>query len=324
MTFTSSTYVVDGGQITGQLYRLELRASTYNGAGILTPGDLEVRELTTPGTSVRVLPGGCVIAGDAVPFLGSYFAYNVGDEEVPIAATDSSGGRSDMIIVQSHDPNYSGSPFDGHDPATDRIVYPEVIANVSPSARTTSEVNAIPLARIDLPASTATITQDMITSLRRPLILNPYWQDGVRHGSFLEDLTTVDTWADFPAAASTTVPVPTWANRMDVDVMNMTLAGHSTSGPGSHNMWGHCRVLLNGTPSPKSTGFDRDWENTNDGIITGHIETLDVSPYQGQDLTVQVQHRISGRSGSNVVLRANRGTATKFALFFRQEPAFNT
>lgn len=321
MTFTDSTYAVDGATITGQLYRLQLHSATYGGKGIVTPTDLEVRELSTPGSSVRILPGGCVIAGDAVAFLGSYFGYNVGDESVPIAATDSTGGRSDMIIVQAHDPNYSGSPFT-EDPAIDRIVYPEVISNVSPSATTTSEVNAIPLARIDMPVSTATVTQDLITDLRRPLILNPYFQESIQHGGAAHTLgSQTDVFVDFPNSGVTFVDVPSWATRMDVNMQVMTARLRVVASPPG-NEFGQCRTLVDGLASGGSSRWNAEWPgDTVSRTIIGHAATHDVSGLQGQ--RIELRSQASTSTGNGSVIEADDGTSTTFSVFFRQEPEFN-
>lgn len=323
MTFTDSTYAVDGAEITGRLYRLELMSSTYRQTGIIQPTDLEVRELSTPGTSVRILAGACVILGDAVDFQGSYFGYNVGQEDVPIASTGSGETRSDLVIVQAHDSTYTGSPFP-EDPATDRIVYPEVIPNVGPTATTTSEPNAIVLARIDMPESTGTVTQDLITDLRFPLIMSPYFQDSVRHGDAQEPLglAGVDGGFHTPPAGTTSVTFPSWATRVDIHVVYTDVLFDELEGDAPNNMWGRTRIVADGTPLAGFGHWNVEWPGgkSNKNIHNGG--THDATPFQGQTVDLEFQMDVQGKSGNEGVF-AGYGTTCVWQVFFRQEPEFN-
>src|SRR4051794_40333615 len=68
-----------------------------------------------------------------------------------------------MVVLRVEDPEYEGSL----DPAADQIEYFQIISGVSSTATTIPDSRtAIPLARIDIPASTSIITSAMITDLR--------------------------------------------------------------------------------------------------------------------------------------------------------------
>src|SRR5690606_16426003 len=99
-------------------------------------------------------------------FQGSYYAYNIGSEQVPIRATDSTGPRSDLVILRVEDPSIDGTPWN-HDPTTDPVYYFRVIEGVS---NTTTDcppgTTGVPLARIDIPANTATIMPAHIKDVR--------------------------------------------------------------------------------------------------------------------------------------------------------------
>lgn len=91
---------------------------------------------------------------------------------VAIAATGSAGGRSDLIVAQVEDPNMAGEPWQTPtNPAVGPYIFTRVIPNV-PAGTTSlrplgySGRSAIVLARVDLPASTGTVTASMITDLR--------------------------------------------------------------------------------------------------------------------------------------------------------------
>ncbi len=73
-----------------------------------------------------------------------------------------------MVILRIEDPQYEGT----RNPAVDPIAYFQVISNVSSSATAIPDGRTgIPLARIDIPASTATITDAMIKDVRK--VANP-------------------------------------------------------------------------------------------------------------------------------------------------------
>ncbi|MGH3424364.1 MAG: hypothetical protein ACRDO8_06540 [Nocardioidaceae bacterium] len=316
MTFQQPVYAIDGGTITGQLYRLQLRSATQYQAGVVSPLDLEVRELTTPGTSVRILNGECVILGDAVVNQGSYYGFNSGDHELPIAATDASGPRSDMIAVQAQDPSYSGSSFTG-DPATDVLVVPVVESNVAPDATGTSLVNAIPLARIDLPASTATVTQDMITDVRR--VANPlseYVQDSTQSTDSTGGTKDAGfaNFQAFPLDAQWTVHVPSWATTVDLQVISYGVRLGNGGG-----FFGASHIQFGSWTGAQAT-FDQNW-NGNPARFT--IATGGTHHLSSAELDTDVVIRplvASSDTAATGILTADHGTFTALAVMFRQIP----
>ncbi|MDX3130635.1 hypothetical protein PV367_12710 [Streptomyces europaeiscabiei] len=186
--------------------------------GVTEGNDLKIREWATPGAGVRVGDGSAVVTGAAWG-QGSYTQYNVGDSLVPIAPTGSSA-RSDLVCLRVEDPEYEGN----RNPASDDIGYFHVVSGVSASAKTVpSGMTAIPLARLDLPANTATITSAMITDLRR--IANPRRDRKLytAYPSALSELKYQDNkWHSWPPAANWSVPIPAWADSAKVVV---TIAG---------------------------------------------------------------------------------------------------
>ncbi|MFJ1900542.1 hypothetical protein [Streptomyces sp. NPDC088115] len=198
-----------GASHTAQQFRMMVKDLARDNQGVTTGLDLRVTALATPGAGVQISDGSAVIAGKVSPVQGYYSAYNIGTDTVDIAAT---GGtpRSDMIVLRVEDPQYEGT----RNPATDPIVFWEVIPNVSSTATTVpSGYSAIPIARIDIPASTATITNTYIKDLRkvanprRERILTPYYVTG----ALTEISGTSETWKTHPNVTLATLAIPAWA-----------------------------------------------------------------------------------------------------------------
>lgn len=168
MTFSSSTYQIDGGNTTSQLWRQALDAALQGspgGGGIVNPLDCLV---TCSGTNLipLIADGKFTIEGQEIADQGTYFGYNVGtDNSLSIAPTTGTP-RSDMIVARAEDPTFAGSPWGGS-PAAETI-FPRVISGVSNTAIVPpGGQSAIPLARIDMPATASTILPGYITDLRQ-------------------------------------------------------------------------------------------------------------------------------------------------------------
>jgi len=198
-----------GAEHSAQQFRMMIKDLARDNQGVTTGLDLKVSALATPGAGVQIGDGSAVIAGKVSPVQGYYNAYNIGTDTKSIAATGGTG-RSDMLVLRVEDPEYEGT----RNPAVDPIVFFEVIPNVSASATTVpAGYSAIPLARIDIPASTATITNAMIKDLRqvanprRERTLYPYYYTG----ALTEISGTSTTWKTHPNVTLATIPVPAWA-----------------------------------------------------------------------------------------------------------------
>lgn len=163
-------YLVGGGfEHSAEIMRSALAAATSGAEGIVLPGDFRVTPLPVPGTSIVVGPGNGLIRNSYGGGGSQTYAVRAPSQtELPIQATGSSGGRSDLIITRIDDPTYAGGEFD---PKTFEAAKFEVVRGVPASTRTAKELNlgypAIEIARVKLPASTGTVTAGMITDLRR-------------------------------------------------------------------------------------------------------------------------------------------------------------
>lgn len=211
MTFFPAPILTDGATHSAQQFRMLVRDLANGAEGITQGDDLKVTQRSTPGGGITIADGSGVIRGRDNAFQGHYAACNVGSVDVDIAPT---GGtpRSDMIIVRVEDPEYGYS----HNPETDEIVFPQVISNVSSSATAIPDGRTgIPLARIDIPASTATITDAMITDLRA--CANPRRRRSV----FTQSPSSISTgiggstsYSYFSTAAGWNIAIPDWATKL--------------------------------------------------------------------------------------------------------------
>lgn len=202
--------LVNGATHSAEQFRAMVQDLARGAEGITQGGDLKVTQLSTPGTSVQVGDGSGVVRGRVSPFQGTYSVRNQGAATVPIAATGGAG-RSDMVILRIEDPEYEGSL----DPAVDQINYFQVISGVSSSATTIPDGRTgIPLARIDIPASTSTITNAMIVDVRK--VANPRQQRTqlIQSPTALStDISgTSGTFTNFSTATGWSVPIPDWAS----------------------------------------------------------------------------------------------------------------
>lgn len=230
MVLIQPPLLTHGGTHSARAFRMMIRDLAAGSEGVTEGSDLKVVQLATPGAGVRVSDGSAVIRGAAWA-QGSYTQYNVGWATVPIAPTGASE-RSDLVVLRVEDPEYGGT----RDPEADDIGYFHVVSNVSATTRTVpAGMTAIPLARIDIPANTAVITNAMITSLRRVANarrerrLYSAYPSGIHYFS-----GAVGQWVNWPTQGRWNVPVPAWATRI---ILTVTIAGlRQSDGNIFHNM----------------------------------------------------------------------------------------
>ncbi|MCA1220246.1 hypothetical protein [Streptomyces sp. 8L] len=209
MTLFQAPILTDGATHSAQQFRMLVRDLANGAEGITQGDDLKVTPLSTPGAAVQVADGSGIIRSKANSFGGSYSACNIGAASVDIASTGGSP-RSDMVILRILDPEYEGDL----DPATDPIMFFDVVSGVASTATTVpAGYTAIALARIDLPASTSTITAAMITDIRsvanprRQRTLNVYSPTAALN-EFGGNASVYSYWTNVPGW---NIPIPDWA-----------------------------------------------------------------------------------------------------------------
>jgi hypothetical protein len=280
MSLFPAPILTNGATHSAQQFRMLVRDLARGNEGVTQGDDLKVTQRSTPAGGITVSDGSAVIKGRDDAFQGHYAACNVGAVNVDIAATTSTA-RSDMLILRIEDPQYTGTL----NPATDQIAYFQVISNVSSSATTIPDGRTgIPLARIDIPSSTATITNAMITDLRK--IANPRRDRNIYIQSpasaSLQIGGNTQQYFYFTTAAGWTIPVPDWATtakvRLDIAGLRLTAA----------NVYGAIRGML-GTALPMQSVIIDD----NQGSATRRINAI-----AADNLTIPASYR-----GTNQLLR---------------------
>ncbi|MFB7592305.1 hypothetical protein [Streptomyces sp. NPDC056169] len=230
MSLYPAPILVNGATHPAEVFRMLVRDLSLGSEGITQGDDLKVAQLSTPGGGVQIGDGSGIVRGRANTFQGSYAVCNVGADTIAIAPTAGSP-RSDLVIIRVEDPQYEGTL----DPETDPVCYFQVIPNVSSSATTIPDGRTgIPLARIDIPASTATITNAMVKDVRK--IANPRREarqlTQTPSGTSTAIGGTASTYSYFSTAAGWNIAVPTWAStaRIRLDIGGLRLSAAAVYG----------------------------------------------------------------------------------------------
>lgn len=251
-------FVGGGAQHTPDVARVLAYNALRGNEGIQGPRDLQVRSLDVPGPQVRVLSGAAGILNRTPGYAYQAYAGRLPNEDVlDIGNTGSAGGRSDLVMARVEDPTLSGTPWQAPDDVTvGPYIFSRIEPDVDPGTTTVVELgkgySAIALARIDIPASTGTITQDMITDLRT--VANPRRDRRIftyaLEASQQETQTATSTEGEYwPNLARWDMRIPEWATHAKVRGEWVGVLA-----PGG-NVYGRCWVGIGvqGTPNELKT-----------------------------------------------------------------------
>jgi hypothetical protein len=210
-------WAVEGGAATPEDARAALHKATAGNRGVALPGDLKVTALPVAGTSVRVAPGGASLPSRYPGGAGeSYGTLMKASEDVPVPATGSGAGAVRYLIQRITDPQFEGQP--PADPIThryDSFVWVDSITNLT--------YPYVELARLDQPPSTATITNGMLTDIRK-LAQPRMKQDTLMGGPTADQAMTASGGAQWPDYRPT-ILVPDWATDVSI-VATIASAGY--------------------------------------------------------------------------------------------------
>ena len=347
MTFSSVPWAVGGGAVINEDVARMIPYFMFNKTeGIIGTTDLEVKALATPGGSVRISPGGGVIIGrGSGQFYESYMFKNPQDHVVAVAPNNTASSRSDLLIARVIDPYIAGSPWNiPTDRANGPYIEPYILEGVPSTIRSFRTLgnnwSAIDLARIDIPANTATIQQSHIVSLRGRvgaapiqvpppttpppvpdidiIINNPENEffTLVPGPSSAQDLSTAqqNIWRNWPAVAEVTVPIPPWATTMDAQ---FTLYNVRVD----DDVWGETRLEVgSGEIYSGSVVYDHNptgW--TREHIIAGGRMAIP-SSVRGKNKRFRVNARSLDVSSEHTgTLRVDRGTLIRLEVVFKEQ-----
>jgi hypothetical protein len=325
--FESVPWAVGGGaEHSADAARTAIYAATGGAEGVAEAGDLKVSALATAGPAVRIAPGAVLIPSRASGAAQqTYTSRNVTETEVPIAATGSAGGRSDLIVVMVKDPYVAGSPWSvPTDPAAGPYVEPVVIPNV---AANVTKLQSVPgyanhtgyaIARVDIPASTATITGAMVKDLRKlatprsdvMALAAASTGAGKVNGSYVSpDPLDHSTFATWPDVATWQIQVPAWATEA---VVTAQVFGAATR---DADVWGETRIVL-GTLSGTAAAYDVNADANPARVTLGAAATLAIpSAMRGTTQTIRLEGRRSGGTGH---LTGQDGVFTTLLVNFKE------
>lgn len=318
---------IGGGAVqSARLGRLLAWHSINGLEGVTAATDLAVQALAVAGTSVRVAPGSCgVIARHLGAYQEAYLDSLQTERTKAINPTSGSGPRSDLVIYRIENPHISGEPW----PYPDDIPngpYADVrvIEGVPNTTVAVTPVNAgwsaIPLARIDIPASTGTITQAMIKDLRKVIGTGGNAPGAATPGGTVpgggdgDVLSTQTAYFPWPGTATQMVPVPATATVFDLDV---TIANVQVL---DGDKDGYVRAVFASFPLPER-GFTIAWPGaTTNGTIVLHYNDIPVpASVRGTTVPVRLDARSLTALGAGKLV-AKTTTSITFKFKFQQAP----
>lgn len=302
MAFDSTPWFVGGGaQHSPEVARAMAYAGTRGSEGVAGISDMKVQAQGTPNNTVRIISGGALLLNRYPGGTGQTYSLRCATAtDVAITATGSSGGRTDLIIARVLDPQYEGSA--PADPTDFQYARPAVIQGVSSGIKSAKELNlaypAIALAKVMLPASTATVTASMITDLRR--VAQPR-----RERAMVTVFPTANVnmptgaYSSWPITATQrpTVAVPDWATK--VDVIAHVSGVKYTKGTGAADSVAGTRTGF-GSSTPSENGIIiQDAEDSGGRYGYTWIGTHTVSAaMRGTDQIINLQAMRSGGTGT--------------------------
>ena len=315
MTFQTAAYAVDGNSESGNFLRLMLQSATLGAQGCVGHLDCQVNATTPTATAgIVITPGAVVVLGNETPYQGTYYGYNVGNDTTLSIAATAGTARSDMVVVRAEDPTWSGSPWGN--PASGQILFPRVISGVAAGATTPpGGISAIPLARIDMPASSSVVQQSYIHDIRTVAVPQTqqfqFAQAGP--GSVTNWPTSgINAW---PPGVVWNVTVPAFATEMVI--MWSVNEIYWVSGWARANLWPVIGPSVTSpvvsTPqslasAPSATGSGRH--------TVGGGGTVTIPPsIRGTNQTIRFAQQVAGQTG---IMAADEGSSVTLIGTFQQ------
>lgn len=304
--------LVNGATHSAQQFRMLVRDLASAAEGITEGDDLKVTQLSTPGGGVQIADGSGIVRGRVSAFQGSYAACNTGAATINVASNGAGATRYDMVILRVEDPEYEGTL----NPETNNINYFQIVSNVSSTATTIpGGLTGIPLARIAIPVSTSTITNAMITDLRK--VANPRRQRDLvtqSPASISTGIGSSTSWSYFSTSAGVNVTIPDWATKaivkIDISPLRYALG----------DFWGKIGATFGSSLTTQDVSLD-DNQGTGVRRIPAVIaDTLTIpDAYRGTTQLLRV--RAAGlNAGQAARLYVDSGTSIAYDVQFEEGP----
>lgn len=258
---TSHWFIGGGVAHPPVVVRRDTYASMGGAEGVVEPADMRVIPYATPGAGIRVTVGSTYAKSRYPGAVNEmYMGAVVSTESLAIPANNTSSVRRDLIAMVIKDPYVAGTTWpdpaanisdpDAAEQARDAADYAVIMRIPSVPANTTklqdvpgySNYTGYALARVEIPASTGTITSGMIKDLRK--VARPRRSEvvfarpriGTDDGPNMYLNAATSTGGEyFPGGGGDpnqfTVDVPEWATRMVIDASWMSVIGIRNKDP---------------------------------------------------------------------------------------------
>lgn len=317
MALDSVPWFIDGGaKHSGAVARTLAYAATGGATGIISPADLKVQALPTPGTAVQVLPGAAVMVNR---FPGArneaYTARNSTATEVEVPATGSSGGATRFLILRVDDPEFAGGA--PADPQLGPYVHFEWVNSITNLA-----YPFVALAKLTQPANTATITNAMLTDLR--ILANPRTQriQKMTRGIPTTDLTTqLPYFQDWPHYVPQ-IDIPEWATHVQatLQVFGVGIVSAATLGDWELVIgWAPGPVLISDLSTYDFNEFGTGANPMRAPAMGVIIDKPIPESMRGTTQTIRGRGGRSLASGGGFI-RSDHQTQIAFDVWFSEEP----
>lgn len=336
MGWDPNPWMVAGARHSAEVCRMLAYMATEGREGIIAPGHLKVVQRAVPSGGVRILTGGCGILARWTTFQ-LYAGRMTSEDDTAIAATAPGVTRSDLVIARVEDPADAagGWPVPA-DPLLGPYIFTRVLQGVPATTKRLSDVqptqSGIALARIDIPAATATITDAMIKPLApliggtefdsdssnaTPFIAEAHFSNAKAPSVASTLLGNENAYKDWPTDASWTVPVPSWATHMDIRFIAWN-AGYAGG-----DSWGRVKMVIGGIDQWESP-FDNNQQTGELNAVTFHLPAVrgDVpvlDAWKGK----LVQFKIRGRSENNTLpgwVAVGTNSTLELTIDFKRRP----
>lgn len=237
MALDGVAWLIGGGaEHSPEVGRALAHLASHGSNGVVLPGDLKVSALSTPGTKVRFAPGVCAILNSNPGARGeSYIGRAPSETQVDVTAAGA-GGRNDVLILRVEDPQYApwSAPADPKvGPYLKAVLLTGISSGNIATIKSTKSLDvlgltypAIGLATIEIPASTGTITNAMITDIRQLAAARAKSDVSIVAPAINQTLDSVSGEV-FPTE-TISVAIPKWATDMAVKV-DLASVGHVTN-----------------------------------------------------------------------------------------------
>lgn len=323
MTFNNSPWAIDGALVEASQARTETYANSSGNEGVVSRNDLKVSQLTVAGNGLLISAGAALVLNryqttpNQMYVVTNPGGHTVGSSSMPATSTSD---RTFIVAIAVGDPEFSqiGHPFMlSTDPpagseSTFDYVRPVVVLESDFNNRS---YPAVPLARLELPANTSTITNAMLTDIReisRPRrssevanVTGPSGDNPLNGGG-----GNPGVYERFPNVNVLTVKIPDWAVKAKiigyVEGLKLLKAGD-----------GDLRVNISGESlSTPITDFDENAAGAGNERRSYNLGgEIDVRSVAGQTKTFIVQGRPNATADKGALVADGRSSVGLFVQF---------